>query len=377
MVVAHTCPVGGVFNISEYLTMPWFALLLGCGLALAWRGAARDPLTPGWWFGVTGTVRGVVFVLLGQALVPVHPQVLVVLQTLGIGQIAVAWLVPLLGGRPRIAVAAATAIWLVSPLVIGATVDRLREGLSEPVATALGWLAAGPDYRAITMVVWMLVGVAVVDILDAPSRSSNSRSSNSRSSDSRSSESRISADPVPASRSSTHRSGSGRLGLETAALVLATAGLHVVGKARLGESFFPYTGSLAETGHNALLACAATWACRWLLAAAESGTTRVGQLLTVVVTTLEPVRSLGRLALTAYVMQLVILAAIVRFVLRGGRDDHWWVMLLTIVVLTLGAFVWERLGWVRPVEAIPRAGLGLVDGWRRRILRRDTPRSTA
>lgn len=352
MVVAHTCPVGGIFNISEYLTMPWFALLMGCGLALAWRAAARDPRTPGWWFGLTGTLRGLVLVLLGQALVPVHQQVLVVLQTLGIAQVAVAWLVPVLVGRPRITLAAATAIWLVSPVVISAAVARVREGLAQPWEPLLGWAAAGPDYRAITMVVWVLLGVVAIDVLAPASHSA-------------------------VSRSAADRSSVRRVGLEALALAAITAVWHVVGKARLGENFYPYTGSLAETGHNALLALTATWACRWLLMAAESGSLGVQRALGSVVVALEPVTSLGRLALTAYAVQLVLLGAIVRFVLRGGRDDHWWVMLLTIAVLTLGAFIWERLGWVRPVEAIPRAVVLVAEHLRRATHGRDTPRTTA
>lgn len=37
MVIAHIAPWGGVFVETEYLTAPWFALLIGISLLLAWE----------------------------------------------------------------------------------------------------------------------------------------------------------------------------------------------------------------------------------------------------------------------------------------------------------------------------------------------------
>ena len=34
MVVAHTSPWGGILNVSEYVTAPWFAMLIGISLLL-------------------------------------------------------------------------------------------------------------------------------------------------------------------------------------------------------------------------------------------------------------------------------------------------------------------------------------------------------
>lgn len=37
MLIAHTAPVGGVFNVTEYLTAPLFAALIGASLSYSWE----------------------------------------------------------------------------------------------------------------------------------------------------------------------------------------------------------------------------------------------------------------------------------------------------------------------------------------------------
>ncbi|MGJ6978982.1 hypothetical protein ACSDQ9_00415 [Aestuariimicrobium soli] len=321
MVIAHTAPVGGVFNVTEFLTMPWFALLMGCGLALAWqRTKARDPGTPWWWFGVTGTLRGLVLIALGELLDPVYDQVLVVLQYLVCAQIAAVWLTPLLGSRPRLGWALTVAVWLGGAPVVQAAIalqTTIRTGWR---GTLLQWLAAGPDYRAITMLVWMLGGISMM-----------------------------------AGRAAPRAEGSARSLRWAVALTGVTAVWQLVGKLAFPDTFLPYSGTLFETGHNLVLALAASLWCRWL-----------AERFPAVVDRAAAVSALGRLALTGYVAQLLVLEEVQRLVLHGARDDHWWVLGVTVAVLLGGAWAWERLGWPRPVEAVPRAMVTGADWLRHR-----------
>lgn len=313
MVVAHTAPVGGIFNVSEYLTMPWFALLMGCGFWFAHESKPAGPV----FFGVLETVRGLVLIALGIATQPIYDQVAVVLQTLGFASIIVGWLVPWAARRPWQAAALAVALWLASPAVIVWTLQRWR-GTLDLGDQVLAILGAGPYYRAATMAVWMLVGVAVARHLRTPDGA-----------------------------------GSRRLLTEATLLTVATGALHLVGKKFFHADFMPYSGTLLETGHNAILAMAATWWCAWLFRARP---TLEGAF--------RPLAALGRVALSAYVFQLVILRILTSVFLGGERDDHWWV-LITCCVLLLGfAVLWERLAWPRPVEQLIRIPDRLLRSWR-------------
>lgn len=302
MVVAHTAPVGGIFNISEYLTMPWFAMLMGCGFWFAWHQRPQSAVG----FGLAGTVRGLLLVGFGLLIEPIHPQVVVVLETLGVASIAVAWLTPVLAVRPLLTTVVAGVVIALSAVVIPWATGSLA-GLSGAAEWWVRTLAAGPYYRAITMAFWMLLGLGVADLLQR------------------------------------RRASRGHITFAAIVTLLATGSIHLSMKRSFGDEFLPYSGTPYETLHNAVLAMAATLcvvvALAWVPAVARW---------------LEPLAALGRLALTGYVMQLVILAALTTWFLDGGRDDHWWVLLTTVALLVGGAWVWERLGWPRPLETLLR-----------------------
>lgn len=73
-------------------------------------------------------------------------------------------------------------------------------------------------------------------------------------------------------------------------------------------------GTWPEIAGVILLSLSATWFCAWLVDAL--GEVRTRRWVGAVVDT-------GRMAFTAYALQVLALAAIVRFILGGGRDDHW------------------------------------------------------
>ncbi len=80
MYVAHVAPVPGpahVLELSEYLTMPLFALLVGVG-----RPAGCAPAGPGHWAATLG--RALALVGLGLALERAEAQVVIVLAHLGV-----------------------------------------------------------------------------------------------------------------------------------------------------------------------------------------------------------------------------------------------------------------------------------------------------
>ena len=143
MIVAHTSPWGGLLNASEYLTAPWFAMLIGISLLVAWEKAG------GWVVFVFGNVaRGLLLILLGEWLQRQYGQIDIVLQTLGLLIIVLAPIVALVGSRPAVWAGLGLVMALVSPLVMDATRAWLAGG------EATWWLGrflelsvAGGHYR--------------------------------------------------------------------------------------------------------------------------------------------------------------------------------------------------------------------------------------
>lgn len=91
MLVAHTAPAGGIFNVTEYLTAPLFAALIGASLHHAlerWRGSTGR-------FLASAALRGLLLFLAGVALQPVYLQIVVVLQWLGALSVVLALVVVL------------------------------------------------------------------------------------------------------------------------------------------------------------------------------------------------------------------------------------------------------------------------------------------
>lgn len=138
MYVAHVAPVPGpahVLELSEYLTMPLFALLVGVGAQLGVLGA--DTGARRWWWSMA--VRAVVLIGLGLALERAGAQVVIVLVHLGV-------LVVVAGLLARLPVAAVGAVALAA--FVGSW--------STEIARAVG--ADGP-YWPLPMVVYATIGI--------------------------------------------------------------------------------------------------------------------------------------------------------------------------------------------------------------------------
>lgn len=138
MYVAHVAPVPGpahVLELSEYLTMPLFALLVGVGAQLGVLSA--DTGTRRWWWSMA--VRAAVLIGLGLALERAGAQVVIVLVHLGV-------LVVVAGLLARLPVAAVGAVALAA--FVGSW--------STEIARAVG--ADGP-YWPLPMVVYATIGI--------------------------------------------------------------------------------------------------------------------------------------------------------------------------------------------------------------------------
>ncbi len=106
-----------------------------------------------------------------------------------------------------------------------------------------------------------------------------------------------------------------------------------------------YSGTWPEIVGVILLSLSATWFCAWLVAALGEARTRrwVGAVV-----------DTGRMAFTAYAVQVLALAAIVAVWLPGQRDDHWAVMLGVIALCVGVSWAWLRVFPIGPLEWVLR-----------------------
>lgn len=304
MIVAHTSPWGGLWNLSEYLTAPLFAFLVGVSLHLAWLRAARE-------YGryvLANVLRGLLLVVAGELLQAVYYPIIVVLQTLGILTILLAPLVPALVARPWAAYAVSVTAAGLSPWLMQA--GRLwRSSARHPAL--VDWLVevlvAGDAYRVSSFLALGAAGVAAAGLLLR-----------------------------------TPREGV-RGALPAVVLLIGSALLYVLGKATpIGAD--PYSGTTPEIAGSILLSASAAAACWWLVA--ELGERRARHYLGAVTAT-------GRMALSAYALQILALAFIVGvWELRG--DDHWAMSTgVTALCLTF-CWAWLKVAPIGPLELVLR-----------------------
>lgn len=303
MLVAHTSPVGGIFNVSEYLTAPLFALLIGVGLRLSWR-SHRGGLARFW---VHHAVRGLLLIPLGSFLQTLYGQIAVVLQTLGVLLILLAPAAKLARLTGVTTLAAAMAV--VAPLVMTALRDlTVAGGLPGWLVLLLDWVATGQHYRALSFMVFGLVGIALVIALDErPDLASGMR------------------------------------GFGSAAVLGLTAGAVYWGGKQSGLGH-PYSGTTPELVGGSVLAAGVALGSAWLVSVLGD---RAGRVL-------EPLIDTGRLALSAYTLQIVILAVLEVTVFKGERDDQWWVLGLLIVACVGFSWAWSRHLGIGPMERLLR-----------------------
>ncbi|MDO5681880.1 MAG: DUF418 domain-containing protein [Propionibacteriaceae bacterium] len=313
MLFAHTAPAGGVLLIVEFLTAPLFATLVGVSLWLDWhhRGAA----TRGW--VLAQLLRGLTLIVLGELAQPLYAQIVIVLQTLGFLTIALAPLVALLARRPWISLGLAAATTVVSPLIMSASRTWLMAGPPNPVVRWLvNQVAASPYYRLSTFLAFGFLGLAltmwVQPVNQRPRRMLLAA-------------------------------------LATTAAMVACFAYGVV----LTRTLKPYSGTHIEIVSNLFLVAATLLWCVWATAAWPASVIRF----------LEPLIATGRMALTAYLGQVVLLAYLTTRI-TGGRDDSWFVLGTATIVLVAFCWAWQRwqmpplfeglLRWQRVVES-PRA----------------------
>ena len=161
MFVAHTAPSdgpGNVLELSEFLTAPLFATLIGMGLSLGWRwfeeraGGVYERFLAG------VAVRSVALIVTGLLLERLSVQVLIVLVHLGVMMMLAALLVRL----QSIVVAAVGISFAVLGSFLGSQLAFLdtwlvREGLLEP---ASGITAFG-TYRVTHLLAWACLGIVL------------------------------------------------------------------------------------------------------------------------------------------------------------------------------------------------------------------------
>lgn len=295
MVIAHTAPWGRPTIGTEYLTAPWFAMLLAISMMLAWEKADGRALP----FILGNVVRGLLLIGLGEVLQRTYYQIDVVLQTLGLLTIVLAPIVVVVGRRTRVWAGIAVVMVIASPILTSVGRDWLAAG-----GQATGWpaylvdlAATGPHYRVSTFVAVGAAGIAALPALAAGR-------------------------------------GAGRRGVLVSAALLVGAGVsYAFGRlSPIGAT--PYSGTMPEIVGAILLSLGATWGCAWLVA--TLGTAQVRTMLGAVVDT-------GRMALTAYTLQVLALAAIVRLWLNSGRDDHWQVTVGVIGLCLSFSWVWLKV----------------------------------
>lgn len=310
MVVAHTAPVGGVFNVSEYLTAPLFALVVGSSMAFALQRTACS--FPSFW--LRQIVRAAILILLGTALQLVHGGIFDVLISLGLLTVLLpplAWL----GQRRRgivVITIAASAVAMPLLRVAGQAWLAAHDpdiGLLGPTTVCgqlVFWTVAHPTYRLPAFVVAAGLGVLLA--------------------------------PVFASQHARARP----LAIVASACAGASGIAVLVGK-RTGWGGDPYAGTWPELTASTLVAVAAALGCLWLwrtLPAARRSP-------------LAPVVAVGRLALSCYCVHVLALAAIAA--ITGQPDDGWWVMVSLIVTLLALATLWLRtVGPLGPAEWLLR-----------------------
>ncbi len=294
MLIAHLSPVGGPVNITQNLTAPLFALVIGASMGLRLERRRPAPAV----FVADNAVRGLVLVALGVALQQLYDQIDVVLPYLGLLVVVLAPLALLLRSLPVLTLGLAAAGAVLSPLAMSRTREYLATSggtVGEVQRTLLEWVAAGYSYRLTALLPMALGGLALATVLP--------------------------------------RSGQPPRGYGVAALLFGSSlAAYLIGYAS-ADGARAYSGTTAEIVGATMLAAGSVVTAFLLV---ELGRDRwLGPVL-------GPLLATGRLALTAYTLQVLLLAGI--GVLRGGAPDDGWAMLGGAVVVVIGA-CWALDRW--------------------------------
>lgn len=317
MYVAHVAPVPGpahVLELSEYLTMPLFALLVGVGAQLgSWRAGST---TRRWW---AIAVRASVLVILGLALERAGAQVVIVLVHLGVLVVVAGLLVRLPG--VVVALVAAASVTVGDLLVRMDPADILRSDAWTTDAARFVWV--GGPYRLLPMVLYAAVGILLSRWWLRGPRGRSSL--------------------LPGAV------GGGLLVVAAAMLAAEHAGR---------VDLVPYSGTPQETVLDCLVA-AGVLGVGLAFARVVDGLRAGRALLTVLA-------AAGAMTLTLYVLQVLWLAYDVRVLHPGRSDDSW----SNLAVLLIGSLVlagtWHAVVRWRPWRTGPIEGVvSTASGWMR------------
>ena len=314
MFVAHAAPVpgpGDILILSEYLTAPLFAVLVGVGAELSSRRGGRGI--------VAAAIRGGVLVVVGLLLERAGSQVIVILVYLGV----LTWVMALLARLPRLAVGlVAWFLFILSPLLRTALTDDwvgLLAGGDTFRARLMEIFFVGSSYRLTALVIWACLGVLVT-------------------------------------RTVLRRRRSWMLG---AALVIA-AGLILGGLDRsLGlVDVVPYSGTHVEIVFDALLAVGV------LLIGASVARAASGRWV-------RSLADMGCMSLTLYTLHILWLAFVARVLWPGRADDAWSILASLVVGAVAFAGAWNAIpalrSWGRgPLEGVTDAAVRAGASWSRR-----------
>lgn len=160
MFVAHTAPSagpGGIFQVSEYLTFPLFALLVGAGAALGARAYGL------WEHGVRTLVQAALLLGVGYWLEGSGAQIVIVLAPLGVLTL-VAW------GIARLPSVGVVVVGVLAAVAAQWTLESSRETALRLVLEDSAWswwfnLLVSPTYPMAVLVTMACAGVLMVRTL--------------------------------------------------------------------------------------------------------------------------------------------------------------------------------------------------------------------
>lgn len=332
--VAHTAPASGVraidivLNISEHVSAPLFTLILGVSLGLMTQRGRKDARERPR-LRRQLAVRALLLVILGIAVGYLGAQVIPILSYFGV---VVLLLIPLMFVRTRWLIVPAAMLVALSPLaqsfVPGLLGGWLTNGLAasgqplpfrDPVSGLASFLFYDPGYRVSGLLVFALAGLAASRYL-----------------------------------------ASTRMLFAIATIGGGLVGLAVILSSASGATLAAYSGSVPELLKATGLALIILGACCLLVAAA--GAPRRSRVASTTLRLLDPVRILGTMSLTFYVLHIVVLGVWAH--VTDLSDDSWPLLLGLIVGSLTLSVLWNRLVGKGLLEWLMGAASFGITRWR-------------
>ncbi|WP_114853189.1 hypothetical protein [Brachybacterium sp. YJGR34] len=320
MVIAHVAPSDGparILLVSEFLTAPLFALLVGAGAQLA-RDRARET---GRRFVLRELIRAVLVLGLGLLLARSQAQVLIVLVPLAVLMVLCLPLARLRTRHLALAAALAAGLAVLVPAAHAQLAGRTAPGDEELGLRVLGLVGGTGSYRLTGFLLCALLGMLAIRALrGAPPRR------------------------WPRVAACAGLSLAGMLALLVAPNLLGLYGVHA------------YDGTPSEQLGVALGALGVLLAL-WALLSSPPGRALPTGLV-------EALAAPGAMALTLYSLQVLVLHG---YQVRHPftRDDHWWMLALLLALGLVVPLAWRALAGLLPRRRPPVAARPATAAWSR------------